>query len=249
MGRAVAIVILFVLAALALAYGGRGDGLDLARMLEAPSVEAPMGTDMLGRDVAGRVAQGFWRSLAVVAVVLMTAVPLGIGAGLAIATAPAGLSRPISVLARMGVAIPAFVLALAATAIVGLTPVTAGIAIGIAAAAQYALVTAALGRGVLGEAYARAAVALGVGRRRIAMTHVLPALVPVLRRHVASDAARAVAAYAGLAFIGLGADVGRPDWGALVWEYRGALFEAPWLLAGPVLATTMLATSLHLALD
>jgi peptide/nickel transport system permease protein len=149
----------------------------------------------------------------------------------------------------MGVAVPAFVLALAATAIFSLTPITAGIAIGMATAAQYALATAALGRSVLGEAYARAAVGLGAGPARIALMHVLPALIPVLRRHVASDAARAVAAYAGLAFIGLGADVGRPDWGAMVWEYRGVLFEAPWLLFGPVLATAWLATSLHLALD
>lgn len=208
-----------------------------------------MGTDMLGRDVAGRVASGFWRSLAVVAVMLASAVPLGIVLGLAIASGSPVPARAIGALARAGVAIPGFVLALAATAAFGLTPLTAGLAIGLACAAQYALATASLARSVLGEPYARAAVALGATRTRIAGLHVLPALAPVLRRHVASDAARAVAAYAGLAFIGLGADVGRPDWGAMVWEYRGALFEAPWLLAGPVLATAALATALHLALD
>jgi ABC-type dipeptide/oligopeptide/nickel transport system permease subunit len=56
MSRVVAIGMLLVLAAFALAYAGRGDVLDLSRMLEAPSLQAPMGTDMLGRDVAGRFA-------------------------------------------------------------------------------------------------------------------------------------------------------------------------------------------------
>ena len=31
--------------------------------------------------------------------------------------------------------------------------------------------------------------------------------------------------YAALAFLGLGADTSRPDWGAMLFEYRGVIFD------------------------
>jgi ABC-type dipeptide/oligopeptide/nickel transport system permease subunit len=241
--------LLLVPALILFAGFGASHAIDLDRALLPPSKAHWLGTDHLGRDLAARLAAGGWRSLLALLLVAAIAVPLGLGAGLAAAVAGARLRGALLGLARAGVAVPVFVLALAFTAVAGLSPVTAGLAIGLAAAAQYALVSAGLARAVMGGGPVRAAAALGVSRRQIAWRHVLPELWPVLRRHLAADLGRAVLAYAGLAFIGLGAETGQPDWGAMVWEYRGFLFEAPWLLAGPVAAVALLALALHAALD
>jgi len=52
-----------------------------------------------------------------------------------------------------------------------------------------------------------------------------------------------------LAFLGLGADTGQPDWGGMVWVYRAFLLESPRLIVWPVAAITILALALHLAFD
>ena len=94
-----------------------------------------------------------------------------------------------------------------------------------------------------------AAGALGASGTHIMRRHVLPAVIGPLRARLGAGLARCVVSYAGLAFVGLGADTSTPDWGAMAWEYRAALFEAPRLLIAPVLMTTALALACHLLID
>lgn len=215
------------------ARGSDPHAIDLLRALEPPSLAQPFGTDHLGRSIAVRLADGLWRTLAVLFLLTAVAIPAGFALGFLAIFGSEAISRFAICFARAGVAVPTFILALAATAVFGLSPVSVGIAIGVAAAAQYTLLAAELGRTALKEHFVLASVALGVSPVGIAIRHVLPTIAPVLRRHLSTDLARAVVAYAGLAFIGLGADTGRSDWGAMAWEYRAWVFEAPWLLFGP----------------
>jgi peptide/nickel transport system permease protein len=237
---------------LILLFAARGDdphAIDLLHALQPPSLDQPFGTDHLGRSVAARLADGLWRTLAVLFLLTAIAIPAGLGLGLLAIFGPEAMSRMAVCFARCGVAVPTFILALAATAVFGLSPVSAGVAIGVAAAAQYALLVSELGRTTLKEHFVLASVALGTSPTGIAVRHVIPTLAPVLRRHLSTDLARAVVAYAGLAFIGLGADTSRSDWGAMAWEYRAWLFDAPWLLMGPAVAVGVLAGGLSFAMD
>lgn len=244
----IAVVTLAVVLPVA-AWGGDPAAIDLDHALQPPSWREPFGTDHLGRSLAARLDDGLWRTLTMLGIVMFTGVPVGIGLGLVAAIGPAPAARLALVLVRAGAAFPAFVVALASTAVFGLSPVTAGVAIGVSSAAQYGLVVAELARWTMGERFVLAAGALGVSRSGIAWRHLLPAVAPVLSRHLSTDLARAVLAYAGLAFIGLGADTGRPDWGALAWEYRHWASQAPWLLAAPVAAIAILAAGLSFSLD
>jgi len=245
--KPIAWILLSILLMLPLAVGEQHT-LDLDRALATPSLDLLLGADHLGRDVAARLAAGSWRSILVVAMVAAIAVPLGLVLGLAPSLWPAA-ERPVEFVVRLFTAIHAFVLALAITALFGLSPVSAGLALGLAAAAQYGLVIAAHARACLREPYALAARALGASRFAITRRHILPAVLPPLRVHLGSDLARAVIAYSGLAFIGLGADTSAPDWGAMAWEFRYYLFDAPRLVVAPVVAITVLALSVHLLLD
>jgi peptide/nickel transport system permease protein len=75
--------------------------------------------------------------------------------------------------------------------------------------------------------------------------HVLPNVMPTLLAYLGTDLGRHVLSYASLAFLGLGADLSEPDWGAMLFEYRGAIFEAPGLMLAPGLAVGLLALLLN----
>ncbi|MEM0909125.1 MAG: hypothetical protein AAGJ94_17295, partial [Pseudomonadota bacterium] len=47
----------------------------------------------------------------------------------------------------------------------------------------------------------------------------------------------------------LSADTGRPEWGAMIHEYRMFLFSEPQLVLAPVLTTALVAFTLNRALD
>lgn len=64
----------------------------------------------------------------------------------------------------------------------------------------------------------------------------------LLLAEAGAQAGQAVVAYAGLAFIGLGVDPSRPDWGAMLFEYRMFLFEAPRLMIVPGIGIALMAS-------
>jgi ABC-type antimicrobial peptide transport system permease subunit len=59
---------------------------------------------------------------------------------------------------------------------------------------------------------------------------------------------RVAIAYAALAFLGLGADTGRADWGAMMFEYRLFALERPLLLLAPGCALIVLCALLRVAI-
>ena len=91
--------------------------------------------------------------------------------------------------------------------------------------------------------------ALGVPLPRALSRHLLPALAAPLGALAGADAGRAVMLVASLGFLGLSADTGRPDWGAMVHEYRLHAFGRPLLVAAPVAAIAAVSLALHLILD
>ena len=78
---------------------------------------------------------------------------------------------------------------------------------------------------------------------------VLPAVLPALLTHLAAHVGHIVLGHAGLAFLGLGADSGAPDWGAMLFEHRAHLFEDPALVALPCAALLLLAGGMNLLIE
>ncbi|MGO4840083.1 hypothetical protein AB4144_48335, partial [Rhizobiaceae sp. 2RAB30] len=67
--------------------------------------------------------------------------------------------------------------------------------------------------------------------------------------YVGSQAGLAVVAYASLAFIGLGGDPSKPDWGSMLYEYRMFISDNPGLMIWPGLAIAATAGLLSLLFD
>jgi len=244
---AVALLVLCLAAGLWQPYDPHG--IDLSARLLSPSYAHWLGTDDLGRDVLSRLMAGAPATVVVLLVVTGVATATGVLLGLAAAVCGGAVERLVLRLADLAMVIPQLVLALAVTALFGLGPLTAGMALALAAWGPYAVTTHALARHLAARPFVMAAVALGAGPRWLALVHLLPNLRPALGTFVATDAARAVVNYAALAFVGLGADTGRSDWGALLFEYRGYAIDAPLLLLWPGLATALVALSFAPAFD
>ena len=211
-----------------------------------PSWPHLLGTDHLGRDLALRVLAGGRPTIEALTAALMLVACAGLPLGLLGATRHGAPARFIMALL---LAMPGLLLAIIAAGVAGgLAPWLAGLALGLPAAGQAGLLTAELGARALAEPHARAAVALGAGRGRVLRWHVLPELRTPLREWASARLPRLGLGYAGFVFLGLGADLGRADWGVMVWEYRTYALDAPWLLAAPALGMATLALCLRAGL-
>lgn len=223
--------------------------IDLGATFAAPTLAHPLGTDHLGRDVLSRFMAGAGPSLIAIAIGLGATLGLGLGAGLAIVLARGPVSFAVQRLAEAMLAVPTLIVALVLGALIGAGPVTAGLALAVTAWAPYAVATAALTERVMAEPYWRASLAIGAPVATAARRHIAPALARPVRALAGADAGRAVLLVAALGFLGLSADTGRPDWGAMIHEYRLHALIRPLLLVAPILAIATLSLVIHLALD
>ncbi|AGT10621.1 ABC transporter permease [Paracoccus aminophilus] len=214
-----------------------------------PSLPHPFGTDHLGRDLASRMMEAAGRSLLVVALVALIGFLGGMLTGSIAALLGGWRERLLLRAAEMFIVLPTLIWALVAGALFGLNPLTAGLALGLAGLGPMALTANSLTHRTLGLDYIRAARALGVTRAGLLRRHVLPAILPLLSAQAGAQAGQAVVAYAGLAFLGLGVDPSRPDWGAMLFEYRMFIFETPRLMLIPGLGIATMALIINLLAD
>lgn len=106
-----------------------------------------------------------------------------------------------------------------------------------------------LSQRVLGQTFVHATEALGVPPFRMIIRHLLPNILPLMVTHTGNQAGFAVTAYASLAFIGLGADPSKPDWGSMLFEYRVFIFDHPSLMIWPGVAIAMTVGTLNALFD
>lgn len=218
---------------------------DYAARLRPPSLEHPFGTDQLGRDVAARVAGGLGLSvgLGLVAVVVCTVV--GTLLGLATGWRDGPVARAVDAVVDTLISVPTVLVGLVlATAFTpGFTPLL--VAVLLTGWTPFARQAHRLTVARRSEGYVAAAVALGAGRRRVLLAHVLPGLVAPLAAQVPLRFANVVLSIAGLSFLGLGPQPPTAEWGAMLADGRDYAFSAPWLVLAPggavVLATATLA--------
>lgn len=225
------------------------DAIDLDRALLGPCPAHWLGTDDLGRDVLSRVLAGGARTATVLLVVTAATAVVGGAVGLTAALAGGLVERLLLRLADLSVIVPQLVVALALTALFGLSPVTAGLALAAGGWGGHAIAAHGLAVRLLAEPFVLSAVALGAGRARVALVHLVPNVAPTVLVLVAADAGRAVLNFAALAFLGLGADTGGHDWGAMMFEYRDHGLDRPHLLLAPCAAIAVVALVLGRALD
>jgi len=236
-----------------LAFGhfaaGDIDAVDLTHRLAAPSADHPLGTDHLGRDLLARLAAGGSSAFLVVLTTLSVSLVGGIALAFLAATGPRPVGAAVRRACDLALAVPGLVVALIVTAAFGLTPLSAALALALGATAGVAHLALGLFAMAAASGPVAAAVALGGSPLHVWRRHVLPAAWPGLALAHSYEAARILLSWSALTFLGLGADSSRPDWGAMVFEYRLFLFDAPHLVLLPVAAIGVVALAFAFAGD
>lgn len=229
--------------------GNLGTDLNLEARLTGPALNAWFGADQLGRPVFARVIAGTGWSLGVALVATLVSLMIGVSLGLLAAEFPGPARRIILQLVNLILSFPGLVAAMAAVAILGQSAAAVILVLGLLSWPLFARVVYAEALTARERPYLMAARIGGVGRFTQLHRHILPVLFPSLIAMSAFHFADMLVAASALSFIGVGAPLGSPAWGAMLAESRPYLFQAPWMLIGPALALAATVLTLNLCGD
>ena len=250
----VGLVLLIALAACALigpALVGPLSAGVLSERLHAPalaggSLDHPLGTDNLGRDLLDRIVVAARASLLIAVVATALSGFIGVTLGLASGYVSGWIDLAITWLMDVQQALPFVVLAIGLVAIRGQSVGNVIAVLVLTGWVSYArvvrLATASLRR----SEFVDAARVNGAGTGRILARHILPNIAPSVVI-IAAQLAGAMLVYeAGLTFLGLGVPSGTLTWGGLVADGRELLLPAWWVstLPGIALVAAVLGLSL-----
>jgi peptide/nickel transport system permease protein len=215
-----------------------------------PSSSHWLGVDRLGRDEMSRILYGARYSLLIgvvsVAVGLSVGMVLGAIAGYIGGFVDSFIMRCMDVM----LSIPSLLLAIGVVAALGPGLWQVMVAVGVANIPIFARL---LRGSVLSQRendFVLAARSVGVRRRSILVSHILPnAISPVIVQGTLA-LATAIIDVAGLSFLGLGdQDPSRPEWGAMLTDANEYLQVAPWLAIVPGIAIVISALGFNLIGD
>lgn len=224
------------------------DSMDNQRYVP-PGGEHLFGTDNLGRDILSRLLYGARQSLTVGFVVVGLAATvgtlLGITAGYLRGVVDSVLMRIMDVM----LAFPDILLALIIITMLGPSLINVMIALGIAGVPGYTRIARSATLEVSELEFIEASRALGSRRLLILLRHILPNMFQPILVVATLGVAGAILAAAGLSFIGLGAEPGTPEWGAMLSDARTYMRRAWWMAAIPGLMITLTVLAINLVGD
>lgn len=218
----------------------------ISSRLTAPSLGHPLGTDQLGRDVLSMIMVGARVTLGVAVSAIAIGMGLGVSLGL-LAAIRRGFADDLVMRANdLVFAFPALLLAILLSASLGPGATCAILAIGIFNIPVFARVTRGAALVIWQQDYILAARVAGKSARQIAVEHVLPNIAGTLLVQMTIQFAFAIAAEAGLAYLGIGAQPPLPSWGRMLSDAQTMISFAPWLAIFPGLAVAASVLALNL---
>ena len=238
-----ALVVIFVAAAIfapvIAPHGPRDQNLSLIRegCCPGPSTDHLLGVDQLGRDEFSRILYGARYSLLIGVVSVSVGLSIGLVLGAIAGYFGGVIDSLIMRLMDIMLSIPGLLLAIGIVAALGPGLTQIMIAVG---ATQIPIFARLLRGSVLAQRendFVLAARAVGVPRRTILVSHILPnSLSPVIVQGTLA-LATAIIDVAGLGFLGLGPqDPSTPEWGTMLTDTTRYLQTAPHLAIIPGIA-------------
>ena len=225
------------------------DRIDLSSILAPPTQAEALGYDDLGRPVLDRLLVGartsFLVALGVVTVSLLLGSLIGGLAGMLGGWVDLLLVRLIDVF----LAFPGILLAIALAGVMGPGVDNLVIALSVVGWVGYARLVRAQVLSLKGRDHVTAAVALGTGRLRILVRHLLPLTLAPVIVEATFGVATVVIAEAGLSFLGLGVQPPEASWGSMIRDGAGYMLVAPHLVLAPGIAISLVVLSVNLLGD
>ncbi|HSF05336.1 MAG TPA: ABC transporter permease [Methylomirabilota bacterium] len=204
--------------------------------LEDGSVQHPLGTDHLGRDVYSRLVYGAQISLTISVLAALLGAVVGVAAGLVAGYHGGRLGAIIMRIVDLNLAFPLILLALAVVALLGANLKNLVIVMTITTWMIYARVVRGLTLALREREFVQAVRALGAHDARIIARHVLPNLTAPILVIWTLEVARVILMESALSFLGLGVPPPTPTWGRMLAEGRDYLTVAGWISIFPGIA-------------
>ncbi|MCJ2128182.1 ABC transporter permease [Methylobacterium sp. E-045] len=228
-----------------------GDPLDMVGApLQWPGADPdfPLGTDMLGRDLAAGIAHGARISLLIGAVATLVALVIGVGIGAVAGYYGGRIEAALMRLTELFQTIPPFLFTLAIVAVLQPSISTIVLAIGLTGWPALArLVRAEVLRLRDGE-LVQSSIVIGASDARIIGLHILPNVLAPVIVSASILVANAILAESSLAFLGLG-DPNVVSWGGMVGAGREVIRTDWFVAAVPGLAIVAAVLGLNLLGD
>ena len=215
----------------------------------SPNAEHWLGTDQFGRDILSRILFGARISLAIGFIAVAIAIVLGSLLGAIAGYLGGAIDAVIMRFTDMVMAFPRLVLLIM---IIALFEPSITLIILVLGLTQWPG-TARLVRGeVLSlreQEYVQAARALGFGRSRIILRHLIPNVLAPVIVAATLGIGNTIVLEAGLSFLGMGVQPPTPSWGTLVADGRQNLLGAWWVATFPGLAIVVTVLAFNLVGD
>ena len=202
---------------------------DLYGRLKPPSLQHPLGTDNLGRDLLSRIIWGARVSLKVGVISVGIGMTAGVLIGLIGAYFGGFVEKTIFSFVDLLLSIPSLLLALAVVATLGPGIVQVMVAVGVSLVPAFARVTRGSVLTVKEQNYVLAARALGASHVDIMLRHILPNVLTPIIVLATLNCAFALIMEAALSFLGIGVQPPDPTWGSILSEGQATIRTASWV--------------------
>ncbi len=222
------------------------DAVNVPDRLLPPSAAHLFGTDNMGRDIFSRVLHGTRLALAVAFVAMAIQCAIGIGLGLVAGYFGKTVEKIISFFTYLVLSLPALVVIIALITLLGPSLANAIIAISLVAWAGMTRLVTVKTMAVRSLPYVEAAKAFGESDAAIIFRYILPNISPIIIILMFMAMPASLLLASAVSFMGIGAQIPEPEWGAMVSAGLDAIVTHPWisLFPGAVLSYTIIGFNL-----
>ena len=218
--------------------------LDKTVILEAPSLQHPLGTDRLGRDLLARVMQGGQVSLIIGVGSAVIASLIGLLFGVGAGYLKGYFDKAFVIIVDLFLTFPTFFLLLALVSYVSASTLILIIVISITGWMGTSRLIRAESYRIASQPYIKVLTIAGVSNMKIIFKYFLPLLAPIFFVSFTFGVSGAILAESGLSYLGLGVTPPDMSWGSILSEGKSVMEIAWWVSFFPGLMIFLVTFSL-----